>query len=77
METFGFDESVNIIVQPKKANGKTQFTDYVEGQDKTIDSMVFENVPFSKAFFIPAEYEVLILFAPVRNLPSNALGKSY
>ena len=69
-EQSGFDESINIIVQPKK-NGKTKFTDYKKGQNNTIDSMVFENVPFSKAFFIPAEYEVLISFAPVRNLPSN------
>ena len=75
-ETLGFDESVNIIIQPK-VNGKTVFTDYATGQDKQIDSMVFENIPFSKAFFIPAEYEVLILFAPVRNLPSNKIQQSY
>lgn len=72
-EQNGFDESVNIIIQPKN-NNKTVFTNYVKDQDKTIDSMVYENVPFSKRFFIPAEYEVLISFAPVRNLPSNRIG---
>ena len=39
--------------------------------------MVYENVPFSKAFFIPAEYEILIVFAPVRNRADNNIGLSY
>jgi hypothetical protein len=62
IESRGFDESVNIIVLPK-TNNQIVFSDQ--------KSRVFQNIPFSKAFFIPAENEVLIDFAPIKNRNDN------
>jgi len=44
-EQLGFDEEVNIIVQPK-VKGKVKFTDYREDQAPDIETKVYANVKF-------------------------------
>ena len=39
--------------------------------------MVYNNVTFGQKTFIPADLDVLIYFAPVRNHSNNTIGKSY
>jgi hypothetical protein len=63
-------------VQPK-VNGRVKFTDYREDQAPEIETKVYANVKFGQITFIPADLEILISFAPVRNSVNNNIGQSY
>ena len=73
VEQYGFDEEVNVMVQPKAG-----FVDYPStGIESETKYRVYQNVKFSQKLYLPAESDVLVSFAPVRNLPENAVGLSY
>jgi len=63
-EMYGADESINIIVQKKK-----MFKDLVPGEDSYALPKIYENAPFSHSYYIPAEYDIYLSFAPLRLLP--------
>ena len=66
MEQYGFDEYINIAVQPR---GK--FIDIKEG------AKAFENVVFGQTILVPAESDILVQFAPARMLPSSTAKEHY
>ena len=67
VEQYGFDESVNVMVQPR---GK--FIDYKEGQASSVESAVFENVKYGHVFFVPADRDIMISFVPVKVYASTS-----
>ena len=75
-EQLGFDEEINIIVQPKK-KGKVDFEDYKVNQAPEVETKVYANVKFGQKTFIPADREILISFAPIRNHKNNNIGPSH
>ena len=68
----GFDEEVWLITQPRN-----QYHDYNQEHPKNNETKVFKSTPGRK-FLIPAEYDVLILFHPLRNTAGseNEFNKS-
>lgn len=67
-EMYGADEEVNVFVQKKN-----KYEDLTKAEDGYALPKMYLNVPFSHTFWIPAEYDIYIQFAPMKNLP----GKSY
>ena len=57
IETFGFDDDVHLIVQPIK-----KFYDFSKKDSKGITKIY--KADFSRKFYIPAEYELLVAFSP-------------
>ena len=64
VEPYGFDEDVFLIIQPYK-----RFCDYSNDNPGTITQVL--PATFGRNFYIPAEYEVLISFAPLGNSPQS------
>lgn len=61
IETYGFDEDVFVIIQPE---GKYQ--NYVASSSSRSPQVLKGR--FGSKFYIPADNDVLMLFAPVRNI---------
>lgn len=57
IEMLGFDDDVHLIVQPIK-----KFYDFSKSDSKGITKVY--KADFSRKFYIPAEYEVLVSFSP-------------
>lgn len=70
MEQYGFDEDVIVMVQPFE-----KFEDHYINTDLTKSSRIYRSI-FGTKFYLPAESEVLILFAPVRNKEGSTRGQS-
>ena len=75
IEQYGFDEDVELIIQPYQ-----QFLDYNETKIKEkTDKDEYHYLPrifkvqFSRKYFIPAENLILINFKPVRNANDRKL----
>jgi len=61
LEQYGFDEDVFVIIQPE---GK--FENY-KASSSSSTTKVYKS-RFGKKFYIPADQDVLLMFAPVRNI---------
>ena len=71
VEQYGFDEYVNIIVQPR---GK--FVNYVP--TKSAEGVkVFENVKFGTILFAPAESNIFVQYAPAYNTDKTSKKENY
>ena len=57
IETLGFDDDVHLIIQPIN-----KFYDFSKTDSQGITKVY--KVDFSRKFYIPAEYEILVLFSP-------------
>jgi hypothetical protein len=62
-EQYGFDDNVIVIVQPRGKYYPFNFRSQTNNPDKM--SKVFK-AQFGRKFLIPAEYDILIDFAPIR-----------
>lgn len=59
-EQYGFDEEVFVFVQPKG-----QWVDY-SSRSPVNDITTIYKAYFGRKFLIPAEYDVMVSFAPIR-----------
>ena len=57
IETLGFDDDVHLIVQPI-----SKFYDFSKSDSEGITKVY--KVDFSRKFYIPSEYEILVLISP-------------
>ena len=60
LEQYGFDEDVFVIIQPSG-----QFANYNSASSTT--TQVYKS-RFGTKFYIPADRDILLMFAPVRNI---------
>ena len=73
IEQYGFDEEVEMIVQPFEQFIDYNLTKINQNSNQYHYLPRLYSVKFSKKYFIPAENPILINFKPVRNEGNSVL----